>query len=763
MARTLIGQLVLMLKDDASGRAKKAAEEIDQSLRRIETAQKRLAKAPWGQGMQKQLDGLKVSAREMQVVQRSWDRLQNHIQSNNLSKTLARSQISAWRAATVGELARVRAEADRTHSSMMKLSSVIKDGQNWLAKTALISMGGYTGAYLGGVAVRGGTAAWADQRREFFRQEMAGISPGERQKMLATSWNVTSAFPSVNVTEAMEMSRTSRNLMGDTDRGNSILEQMVKGLVVLQSAKGTDAATSEMQKLQKGLDNLGLNAGGKLGITQVKNVIEAFIRAAQVEGRDIDVGSLWQFARRTKVAGSALSPEFIGAVAPALMQDMGPDTAGNAIAMAYKAFVIGARDTAAKADIANQRALGLRTGPGRGELVGDEVFATNPYAWAKQYLVPALEKAGVDLTNDAEVTKAIAKLSRNSNATGLLTRLVTQREQIDKNIELYQQAIGTDAAPMARYKDPRVALEAFTSAWGNLAAAIGGEGSVVLGFLNSTADAVNALAKTVQENPDLQSAIGTAGLLGAGAGAIFAAKGVYSLLTAGTQLQVAAAQLQTAARTLGASGGAGIVGGGVGGKRTQGLGLWGFLFGTIGAALAIKSIPDDPEEAQKFMEMNGERSKLWNDWLTENFPWMDGGNVQRAYGDFHERNSTQNYAEFLRATGQGSGGPSRRLGRRGSGLGVSTGQIPTPTPRPDFDDAKAEAESAGQAIKQSLSVTASPQVDTSSLQSAVALAERLMGLLQGIGPAADQATARASARVQSRVDQVYGDQGVIAP
>jgi hypothetical protein len=139
--------------------------------------------------------------------------------------------------------------------------------------------------------------------------------------------------------------------------------------------------------------------------------------------------------------------------------------------------------------------------------------------------------------------------------------------------------------------------------------------------------------------------------------------------------------------------------------------------------------------------------------------------------------SVDNYTEFMRVVGAGSSGPPRRVGKRARDIGSSTGQTPIPSPRPsdvsapgisdfayptpapDFSSATSEAAQAGQQIKDSLSVTASPQVDTSSLQGAVNLARELMGLLRGVDAAASAAGAKAKSSVQGKVNQVYSDSG----
>lgn len=756
MARTIIGQLLFGFKDNASGPAKASAASIDQSLRKIEAAQKRLAAAPWGAGMQKQLDSLKVAGKEMQFVQSDWARMHQSIKDRSLSKALARSEVSNWKTATVGAFAQVRAEATRTHSEVSKLGQVFKGGAAWLGKAALVSMGAYTTAYLGGVAARGGVSSWAERRREIFRQEMAGITPEERQQIFASSMNLSGRYGSVSTTEAMEMARTSRNLMGDTTRGGAILEDMVKGLVVLQSAKGLSAGSSEMMRLQKGLDNLGVNAGGELGIEQVKSVIEGFVRASQIEGMDLDVGQFWQFARRSKVAGSALSNEFLTTVAPILMQDMGADTAGNAVAMAYKAFVIGARDTAAKADIAAQKQLGIRSGPGRGELVDRQMFGENPYAWAKTYLVPALEKAGVDLTNDGEVTHAIAKLSRNSNATMLLTRMVTQSQQFEKSLDQIRRTQGFEAADRARQADPFLALQDFKNAWGDLAAAVGGEGSIVIGFLNNTADAVRAFAQTIEKNPMLQDALGTAGLVGGAAATGYAGYSLYKFLAAGPALTGAAVELTAAAAALKGAAGTDALDGSGGKKGRKGPGLFGW---SLLSALPF-ALSGDTADGNDYLNATAEERQRMRD---------EARRVAEELSGPQTKSSTDNYTEFMRVVGAGSSGPLRRVGKRPRDLGTSTGNIPIPTGRPgpvpasfpDYSDVKAEAWQAGQEVREALSVTATPQVDTSSLQSAVSVARELRDLLNGIAANAEAAGAKARSSVQSRVNQIYSDAGGI--
>lgn len=776
MARTLIGQLILKGRDEATPEMRKAAAGISAAFNQIEASQKRFAaaakfydpKATWGVGFQKQLETLKLTRSEMDRVRTSYSGLIAEMKAKGLSKALQKQEIAAWRTATVGHFAAVRAEAMSTQRAITGMSRTLRGMREWVGKAALVSMGAYTTAYLGGVAVRGGLGAWSDRRRELFRQDMAGLTTGDKAKIAARSQSLSSLYPSVGVTEGMEMGRTARNLMGSTDRGNQILDTLVKGLVVLQSSKGVDAGTSEMNKLQRGLDVLGVNAAGDMGIQQVRNVIEGAIRASQVEGRDFSVGDTFQFSRRASLAGTGFSPEFLANVAPAFIQQWGADVAGTAFQSAYKALVIGSNDNASKKNLAYQKELGIRQGPGKGELVDGKLYGENPYAWAKAYLIPALEKAGVDLADSTEVAKAVGKIARAGKAQQMLAQMVTQAEQFDKNIEQYQQAIGTGAADRARYEDPRVALEAFTSSWGHLAAAVGGKGSVVLGFMNGFTDVVNKLAQAVNDHPMVQGAVGYAGLAAAGGTAYLAGKSVYGLITAGTNLNVAAVELQGAAAALSTGGTAGKIGA-AGGAAAGATGIWGAIkVGAAGTAMGlwsalIQSLGDTPGDTYEEQVANQARYKkdLQNLFGIKDrrlSPGALGGAVQQP-----SSSGDNNYADFMRASGyRSAGGPLGRNGPRGrsaySALGGETGYDPVPSrrpapaipsPRPDFSDATAEAERAGQQIKDALSVTAAPHVDTSGMDAALAKARELRNLLNGIASRA------------ATINGAYSDYGVV--
>lgn len=75
MSRTFLGQLILRLQDQMSGKAKRAATDVTGSMKMIEDRARRLAGTQWGVGFQRQMEKMGASAKEFDLVRRSWDRL----------------------------------------------------------------------------------------------------------------------------------------------------------------------------------------------------------------------------------------------------------------------------------------------------------------------------------------------------------------------------------------------------------------------------------------------------------------------------------------------------------------------------------------------------------------------------------------------------------------------------------------------------------------------------------------------------------------
>lgn len=509
VAKTLIGQLILRLRTEGLGEAQKVSDAI----RSVEANARRLGQTgfgAWGIGFQKQLDRLKLTGQEMRQVERSWVQLHESMKSRNLATALKSSEISHWKTNMVSTLGQGRAAMEDHFRKAETSARGHKRRMENLLRPGFVMLGAYTAPYFAGIMGMEALTASSERRREIFRQQMANIPEKDQENMFAQSEALGQKYPSVPITAIMEMSRNAFSLMGDADRAAGVLERMVESFVTLQSVKGVDTAVQQLVGLLRGFDNIGVNKDGAKGIELVNELIDAATKAAQVDP-DFDPGQFFPFAKRTKVAGPALSPDFL-ARSSVFMQDMGADTAGNMIAMAFKSFVLEAVGSAGgKRYLAERNRLGIR---GEDGLVDVGLFGSDPDQWVMKHLIPALERDGVDMSDDTAVATAIGKLSGNTNATGFLTRIVTQREQIERWLRLMENAVGTEVAGDVRHQDPFVGWEAFKKSLENLSAALIPIDHINAG-LNSLADGINALASIAKDNPGWTAL----GMLGAGVGA----------------------------------------------------------------------------------------------------------------------------------------------------------------------------------------------------------------------------------------------------
>lgn len=734
MAQTFLGRLVLSLQDNMSGKAKTTAASVNRSLNSIERSAKQLGGTAWGVGFQQQLNKLGASKSELNQINSSWNRLQNTIKTKGLNKALAGSEIRAWKTATLSHLSQVRNGWKETEQHARRTAKTVRES---FAKPAMVAMGGYTGFYLAGVGIREGLIAGSERRREQFRQDMASMTDAEKSMIDAKATDLSQRFPSISKTDTMEMGRVSRSMMGDAERGTAILENMVRALVVLQSSKGGAVAVQELTGLLRGMDNLGVNKNGAEGVQMVNDLIEAMVKASQIEGADFDAGAFWSFAKRSKTAGPALSPEFL-AIAPAIMQDMGADSAGNALAMGFKAFVLEAVGSAGGKRYLKERSrIGIRDENG---LIDDDLFGKNPIAWTQKYLVPALIKDGVDMGNETAIAKAVGKLSGNTNATGMLTRFITQAEQIDRLQRLYGESMGIGASDIAATNDPFVAFRAFKQSMADLSAAVLPMDGISKG-LTGMAGAIKSLAKSFEEGDPLARAgvIGGAAV-GVGAPAFFLAKAVYGLITAGTNLNIAATALQRAA----AMQAGGDILDGKSGKVGKAVGIMGWLAAIgkavgVGGTLAVTAdvLGDTPGStmADKVDAQAQQRHALER-MFGINQVTSDQVRNQTMWGAPAQVSPFKRFMLGDAANPGSSFKDSMRIDAGISGL-------------------KQDAAQAGEEMQRSLSPTAKPEVDTSSIDNALTKARELRSILGGIVSAATAAGASMD-REMRRTTSDYG-------
>ncbi|MCE3608077.1 hypothetical protein LXA47_31395 [Massilia sp. P8910] len=281
--------------------------------------------------------------------------------------------------------------------------------------------------------------------------------------------------------ELPEMKRTDLTAMAldvyaATGHKESIadLAELAKSVYVMKKsdASGSFGEQSTLNTF-KALELRGSMLDPKRRDDDMEQMMKASIAT---QGR-IGPDQFFMFLKTLKTGESQAFDKSFFPMATALMEEMGASRAATMI-NAMQRTVSGSQIK--KELIPNWKELGLLSKDGRSMDHYDE-FRANPIAFIQKYVLPALEKKGVDTTNESEIAKASTKLFGNQNGQDGLYASIARMEQLKKQAELIESVSGKEAAYNEITKNASAGLERFKSAMDELGQKIG---AVVLPVLS---------------------------------------------------------------------------------------------------------------------------------------------------------------------------------------------------------------------------------------------------------------------------------------
>ncbi len=253
MARTLVGILQILLKQDVTQKA----PEINQALEGIQRTANRLGNAPWGARFQGQLDRLKLSPAEWAAVAQSYGLL-----ARDINGRLGRADLATWKLGVISHLASVRAGLRQTSTQARSTAQIFK--------TAFAGgMIGGLGTYAAYAGVRGGTTAAFEQQRQQANAYFAGMSAEDRERIKGAS-EALSAKYGIFSADMFEVLKEASLSMPSTDIALEAGDTMARLFVVLETMFGREGAISGLYDLNKMADNSELN----LSAEQYQRVME---------------------------------------------------------------------------------------------------------------------------------------------------------------------------------------------------------------------------------------------------------------------------------------------------------------------------------------------------------------------------------------------------------------------------------------------------------------------------------------------------------
>lgn len=484
----LTSELIVKLVDQVSGPAGKAAS----GLSSIEKAASKLGSRKLGEGLNRELEKIKATPRQFRQIEREYATFQSRMAAlGPIKADHAFRMRNDWHTRTIAQIRGMRREYEGLGKSAASLGAIV------------------AGSYGLRAAGRASIKAGANNMREDSRDYLGGLTTSDTLALRKGAMSMSGKYMSMDFSSAHERLRDTAQSMGSVEKALGLADTIGAGNTVLQSLKGPEKALEESRKFFKALDTLGKNVNSG----EVRNLYDGYIRALGVEGADMNMGDIFTLAKRSKSGGASLSNEFLMAIAPSLMQDMGPDRVGTAIG-SMVSQIVGGRAT--KKSKEAQAAYGLRDG--NGKFNSQDLLLSNPFEYTKKVLTPALAAKGVDMSNDGAIVAAISDLFSNQSVADLFTKMITQGPQYDRKAAQYGRAPGLSAANGLAAADPYVAYEGLLAQARNLGGALAEH---VMGPITAGLNGLSTLANTFATAA--KSGAEAAALIVAGVGGLAAA------------------------------------------------------------------------------------------------------------------------------------------------------------------------------------------------------------------------------------------------
>ena len=135
-------------------------------------------------------------------------------------------------------------------------------------------------------------------------------------------------------------------------------------------------------------------------------------------------------------------------------------------------------------------------------MAGNTLFQTNPLEWVKQYLLPAMARAGVDTSNPNAVAESAARLFRNRNAAEIAGTMANKYRILDADAANATRAMGNAEQTGLNQQTSEAKWEALKAQFRDVGIVLGTALLPAIKAVSTTfAQMFTALSKFFAENP----------------------------------------------------------------------------------------------------------------------------------------------------------------------------------------------------------------------------------------------------------------------
>lgn len=515
----LTSTLKVSLIDDVS----KPARTVAQALRDAEKAAEAVAKGMGKSGsdpFRRQLSSLKLTANELRDVRKEWllyARAQKQAMGAQQWATRGQGVMLAKEKQILAAAKASRREQMAAYKATVLASRGTEGGRGRIRGFVSESARDFaSGMVLGSIPMMAGMKAY-EAGRELLKEGMAyqhekialqnaGRTISELNEMEEAAKRAAKAVPTSSVKENLAILNETTGAFGSTEHALENLEFMARTASILKSAVGDKISDSPGELGNKFARFMEMR-GVAQNVGRVHEEGDALTRAMIFSRGNFNPSEMVNFAQQAKSSLQNYNKEFLTEKLPSIITEFGGERAGT-MANSFMNTLMGrVRDknqTAAwiKAGLIDPRmVIGGKGAPiswKGGAVKGTDLAMADPTEWARQYLIPALQKGGVNTEDNVAVTKALATMFRNSTANQF-ANVITQansRNRIVKDQQLMRQA-GTPEEVLRRNLegDPTVATASVKAAFENLSAAVMKSAPIASG-LNALAASINGLGST---------------------------------------------------------------------------------------------------------------------------------------------------------------------------------------------------------------------------------------------------------------------------
>jgi hypothetical protein len=350
----------------------------------------------------------------------------------------------------------------------------------------LMAGGALAGAGLFGLSLIEKSLPYArDYAHQLAQMNAAGMKQVEIAQAITAAWDAAKTAPTSTATQNLAAIRELRMVFGDTKDAiaNLVTVQRLQAILAnTTDGHGGKMAGESAYTVAKALEMRGATRDPRQFNVESDMMVKAIIASGgKVSPQDFLSNII--YGRR---AAYGWDPTFTYTILPTLIQEMkgsgggGGRGPGNALMSAYAAVVGG---TIPQKSLAVWDQLGLidkskvvwtksheMKGVKPGGISGADLFQSNPYAWAQQILLPALQSHGMN--NPQQMRQTLQYLFPNRTAS-IMDQMVMQSWKFERDQRLIRGAGGLGMYQTLLKTDPVMAQAALKAQWQNVLAVIG--------------------------------------------------------------------------------------------------------------------------------------------------------------------------------------------------------------------------------------------------------------------------------------------------